>query len=401
MKDRRDHIFVLVSAAIFMDMLVYTLVIPVLPAHAIRLGADTVALGIIFGSFSLSLLLFSIPFGLASDRIGRQPFMVLGMISLAATNVIFALSGNFYVLILARLLQGMSGAATWSAGLAMLSETFGPEDRAPRLGAAMSVMSLGTLLGPAVGGILYDSFGYATTFIIPSVLACIVGIAFMSVKEQTGRETRARLREHISPLLRTPRVFLAIALAVVAGAATYGILEPYMPVYLLSAFGATPTFIGLTFGAMSCMSAVTQPVVGKLYNARGANRLISAGLACSALVIATSVLMPSLRMTAAVFSLLGATMGFALTPMLPLLSDLYGGNGDSNSGGLVYGIYNTLFSLGLAAGPFIGGLLIASYTFRSTVIGYGFILVLAGLVAFAVIRVPQSVRVSIVSTQTK
>ena len=386
MEERKNLVFMLVSAALFMDMLVYSLVIPVLPPYALRLGADTVTIGIIFGSFSISLLIFSIPFGIISDRIGRQPFMVLGMLSLAATNAIFAVSGNFYILIIARLLQGMSGAATWSAGLAMLADTYESDERALRLGAAMSFMSAGALFGPAAGGLLYDNFGYATTFIVPSVMACAVGLAALVIKEPAVLRVQVPFKEHISPLLKAPRVFVAIALAVVAGAATYGILEPYMPVYLLSSFSATPTIIGLTFGAMSFLSIIAQPFVGKLYNAYGPNKLISAGLVCSAFVITGSVLMPSLRTTAIIFSLLGATMGFALTPMLPLLSDLYGGKGDSNSKGLVYGVYNTLFSLGLAIGPLFGGLLIASYTFRDTVIGYSLILVVVGFAAFTVIR---------------
>jgi multidrug resistance protein len=383
---QKELTFAICSLAIALDMLVYSLVIPVIPSYALRLGADTVTIGIIFGSFSISLLIFSIPFGIISDRIGRQPFMVLGMLSLAATNAIFAVSGNFYVLIIARLLQGMSGAATWSAGLAMIADTFEPDERAVRLGAAMSFMSVGALLGPAAGGLLYDNFGYATTFIVPSVMACAVGLASLMIKEPAGLRVQIPFKEHISPLLKAPGLFVAIALAVVAGAATYGILEPYMPVYLLRSFSATPTIVGLTFGSMSFLSIVAQPVVGKLYNAYGPNKLISAGLVCSAFVITGSVLMPSLRTTAIIFSLLGATLGFALTPMLPLLSDLYGGKGDSNSKGLVYGVYNTLFSLGLAIGPLFGGLLIASYTFRDTVIGYSFILVLVGFAAFTVIR---------------
>jgi DHA1 family multidrug resistance protein-like MFS transporter len=392
MIDRRNLIFILVSAAIFIDMMVYTLVIPILPSYSLHLGADTIMIGIIFGSFSISLLLFSIPFGIISDKIGRQQFMVLGMLLLAITNVIFAVSGNIYVLIIARLLQGMSGAATWSAGLAMLADTFEPGERGRRLGLAMSVMSVGTLLGPAVGGILYDSLGYAPTFIIPSVMAFIVGLLFLMVKQPPPSVLRVSFGDRIAPFLRTPWMSAVIVLAIVFGAATYGILEPYMPVYLYRSFSATPTIIGLTFGAMSLLSVIGQPIVGKLYDARGGRPLIAAGLICSALVIVVCVMMPSLYSTAAIFSLLGITMGFALTPMLPLMSDLYGGEGDSNSRGLVYGVYNTLFSLGLAIGPFAGGLLVAAFTFRDTLFAQALILIIMGLASYAVIRQPEVVR---------
>ena len=392
MVDRRNVIFILVSAAIFMDMMVYTLVIPVLPSYLLHLGADTVMIGIIFGSFSLSLLLFSIPFGIVSDKIGRQQFMVLGMLSLAITNVIFAVSGNVYVLIFARLLQGMSGAATWSAGLAMLADTFEPGERGKRLGLTMSAMSVGTLLGPAVGGILYDNLGYAPTFIIPSLMAFIVGLLFLAVKQAPAPVLQLPFGDRISPFLKIPRMSVVIMLAIVFGAATYGILEPYMPVYLYRSFSATPTIIGLTFGAMSLFSIIGQPIVGRLYDAHGGRSLIASGLICSALVIVVCVSMPSLYSTAAVFSLLGITMGFALTPMLPLMSDLYSGEGDSNSRGLVYGVYNTLFSLGLAIGPFAGGLLVAAFTFRDTLFLQALILIIIGLASFAVVRQPEYVR---------
>lgn len=389
MLDRKNIIFVLVSAAIFMDMMVYTLVIPVIPAYATKMGADTVTIGIIYGAFSVALLVFSIPFGILSDRSGRKVFMMLGMLTLGATNVVFALSTDVRVLVVARLIQGMSGAATWSAGLAMLADTFGPEERGKRLGLAMSAMSVGTLLGPAVGGIMYDSLGYAPTFIIPSVLACIVGLAFLMVNEPSSRTLSVPFRQRFTPYLKSPRTFLAISLAAVTGAATYGILEPFMPVYMYDIFSATPTMVGLAFGAMSLLSIAAQPLVGRLYDLRGGRLLIAAGLVSSALVIAGCTLMPSFVLTAVVFSLLGITMGFALTPMLPLLSDLYGGDGESNSRGMVYGIYNTLFSLGLAIGPFAGGLMVAGFTLPVTLYVNAALLVAAGVVTYLAIRQPR------------
>jgi MFS family permease len=388
MTGRKNLVFALVSAAIFMDMMVYTLVIPVLPSYAMKLGADTVTIGAIYGAFSVSLLLFSIPFGILSDRLGRRSFMMLGMLTLAATNVAFSLSSDVKVLILARLVQGMSGAATWSAGLSMLADTFGPEERGKRLGMAMSAMSIGTLLGPTMGGILYDNFGYALTFIIPSGMACMVGLAFLAVSEPSVRAPSMSFRERLAPYLRSPRTFLAISLAVVIGATTYGILEPFMPVYMYDVFSATPTMVGLAFGAMSLLSIVAQPLVGRLYDVQGGRSLITAGLACSALVVAGCALTPSFALTAAVFSLLGITMGFALTPMLPLLSDLYGGG---NSSGMAYGIYNTLFSLGLAVGPFAGGLMVAAYTLPVTLFMVAALLAAAGIIIYLTIGQPGKI----------
>ncbi len=214
MLDKKNFIFLLISAAIFTDMMVYSLLIPVLPSYSMTLGADKVQIGIIFGSFSLALLVFSIPFGMLSDRIGRWPFMVIGMLSLALTNVIFAFSDNMYVLIAARLLQGMSGAATWSAGLALVADTFEPSERGEKLGLVMAAMSLGTLSGPVLGGLLYDNLGYTYTFVIPSLIAFGIGVMFLlnripsrsvvSEKEQHGTDIKNAL--HLYRLCRSHRV---------------------------------------------------------------------------------------------------------------------------------------------------------------------------------------------------
>lgn len=383
----RDLALTLVSAAICMDMLAYTLVIPVLPSYAAILGADAVAIGIIYGAYSASLLLFSIPFGILSDRIGRRPIMVLGMLSLAATGAIFAFSADAATLVAARLLQGASGAATWSAGLAMVSDTSGPGERGRRLGLAMAAMSAGTLVGPVVGGVLYDRLGYGPTFILPSALAAAVGLAFLLVGEPPARAASppASRRPHSR---HARRAFLAIALAAVAGAAAYGVLEPFFPAFVYDAYDATPTMAGLAFGAMSLLAVVSQPIVGGLYDAHGGRFLVAAGFAASALAAAGCVAMPSFFLTAAVFSLLGITMGFALTPLLPMLSDLDGGEGDGQ--GMAYGAYNTLFSLGLAAGPLAGGLMVASLGFPRTVRTMALLLAMTGAVAFIALQPPTA-----------
>ncbi len=112
------------------------------------------------------------------------------------------------------------------------------------------------------------------------------------------------------------------------------------------------------------------------------------GLAGSAVVIVTSMFMPSLLLTGLVFAFLGITMGFAITPMLPMLSDLYGGDAKNNSQGFVYGIYNTLFSLGLAIGPFVGGILVVKLTLPLTMSAQALLLLIVGICSYLMIKEP-------------
>jgi MFS family permease len=165
-----------------------------------------------------------------------------------------------------------------------------------------------------------------------------------------------------------------------------------MPVYLLESFKATPTEIGLIFGAMSMMSVAAQPVIGRWYSTGNGKTLVALGLAASAAVITVSMFMPSLLLTGLIFAMLGITIGFAITPMMPMLSDLYGGDAESNSQGLVYGIYNTLFSLGLAIGPFVGGVLVSSLSLPLTMFGQALLLLAISVCSYLLIKVPAQAR---------
>jgi MFS transporter, DHA1 family, multidrug resistance protein len=383
--DRRTTVFLLVSAAIFTDMMVYSLVIPVLPSYAMRLGADELTVGVIFGVFSLALLAFSIPAGLLSDRTGRRPLLVAGMLTLAAATVVFALSANVYVLIAARIIQGISGAATWSAGLALLADTYGPGERGEKLGLAMSVMSVGMLLGPVAGGLIYDHLGYTATFVIPAVIASVIGVLFLTGRTIYPEIVRSDGTGYLRPIRKSPAVFFTCLAIIVVGAATFGLAEPYMPVYLYQTFAASPTAIGLAFGLMALLGAVTQPFAGKLYDRHGGRKMITAGLFASALVLAVAMLMPTLALTAGVFALIGCAISFVLSPMMPLLADLYGNGAEGGSQGFAYGVYNTLFSLGLALGPLIGGLAITRFSFPAAFYGQAVLLCGAGLLCYSFI----------------
>lgn len=381
--DRKNVIFLLVAAAMLIDMMMYTLVIPILPAYSTTLGADELMIGVIFGAFSIALLLFSIPFGVLSDHVGRRPLLVAGMFLLAVTNLVFILSDNLYLLIVARIIQGISGAATWSAGLALIADTFDVSERGSKLGMAMAIMSAGTLAGPVVGGVIYDLLGYRMAFILPSLLTLLLGGMFFLTP--VPPRSPGEKGDYVKLLKKAPVAFAVCSVAIVVGALTFGILEPFMPLYLFQKFSATPTLIGLAFGAMSLLNMVAAPVAGNLYDRFGGRGLLASGMILSGAIIAVTMVMPSMVLTILAFALVGITISMALTPMLPLLTDLFGGE-EGSSQGFLYGIYNTLFSLGLTIGPFLGGALIVKVTLPVTVFGQSVLLALTGILIFVVIR---------------
>ena len=347
-----DAVLVLVVLVIFMDMMVYGLLIPVFPEYAPRLGADESVIGIIFGVYAAMLLLFSIPMGALSDRVGRRPLIVAGMLLLALATALFGFSATITHLLIARAVQGISAAATWSAGLALIAETCDPAHLGEKLGIALSAVGFGIVIGPVVGGLLFEYLGYTATFLIPAALAAAIGLAVFTIPVHTRRPKRRPMM-----LSDTNRRLLAAILAVVVTVSTtYGIVDPYLPVHLHTAFSASPATIGLVFAVLAIAAILAQPAAGRIYDRYGGSRhLISGGLLLSAAAIAAAMQAPTLLLTVAAVFMLGVGLSCSIVPVMPILAGIYR---DHGSQGAAYGIYNTFYSLGLAVGPFAGAALI-------------------------------------------
>ncbi len=281
-----DAILVLVALVIFMDMAIYGLLIPVFPEYAPRLGVDESFVGIVFGLYAAMLLLFSIPMGLLSDQVGRRPLIVVGMLLLALATALFGFSATVTHLIVARAVQGISAAATWSAGLALIAETCDPARLGERMGIALSAVGFGTVIGPVLGGLLFEYLGYTATFLVPAVLVAAVGLVVLAVPVRTCRQNE---RSTMLPD-KNRRLLAACAVVVVAVAATYGVVDPYLPVHLHAAFSASPATIGLVFAVLAVAAILAQPAAGRIFDRYGGSRhLISGGLLLSAAAIVAAV----------------------------------------------------------------------------------------------------------------
>ncbi|KAJ9625182.1 hypothetical protein H2204_010569 [Knufia peltigerae] len=107
----------------------------------------------------------SIPVGIIADRTGaRQLPFLCGLAALLAATLMLAFGNNILMLVIARLLQGTSAAVVWTVGLAMVLDTVGPENLGKVIGTIFSFISVGELMAPVLGGVLYRKTGYAGVF---------------------------------------------------------------------------------------------------------------------------------------------------------------------------------------------------------------------------------------------
>lgn len=312
-----------VSMALFIDTLAYGLIVPIVPSYAYTLGASDLEIGIIFAAFPVVELLTMLPIGALSDRYGKKPFIIIGLVSLVISTVAFATSGNVPQLILTRGLQGFAASCTMTAGLALISDGTSSDKMGGSLGIATAAQGAGLMAGPLVGGALVEMGGYTFPFIIAAVLATMISmltvIALRGFRpQQQGKVARERF--NWGEVLKD-RTLFAIILIVAIWALGFGFLEPAYPLYLSESFGATATMIGIFFTAMSIPNILSQPLFGRLSDRIGRKKMVVVAALLFAVLFSLMAMAKSFVMLLPVAALLGLVSGMLFAPSLPLMID--------------------------------------------------------------------------------
>ncbi|KAG0054956.1 hypothetical protein BGZ83_009940 [Gryganskiella cystojenkinii] len=182
-----------VAMALFTDMVVYGVVVPILPMIVKeRLGGSSSDVGLLFACYAIGLLASTPFFAILSDKYqNRRIPMMVGMLGLAVATVGFSLASNYWVLILARIGQGSAGGASWTIGLGLLADVYPPDNLGVVMGATMMANAIGFMLGPVVGAYFYDYHGYKAPFIFCAALAILDFLCILFIAEPEKKKIGA------------------------------------------------------------------------------------------------------------------------------------------------------------------------------------------------------------------
>ena len=381
-RSSRAVIVALVTFATFTDIVAYSIAIPVLPALSRHLGASPTMIGLLFGSFGVTLLTVSVPMGAVSDRIGRKGPIVAGLVALAAASALFAFAETLPWLFAARLVQGAADAITWVVGFALIADLYDSNERGRITGIVMMGTSFAVMFGPTLGGWLYELGGIRVPFIAVTVLA-MVGIFLFAWIKMPPHQSESEAVP-IGMVLRVPAIAVC-ALTVVAISSTISMLEPVLSLYL-NTIGVNPARVGLLYGTAAIVTTSLHPVCGRLADRFGARRMTMLGL------IATACMTPLLgqawnfQSALVLYVFAAAAAAFVITPSLT-----YMGQATTDAGirsfGVAYGLYNLAWGAGLLGGPAIGGFLFERMGFSRLLIVWAPAI---ALVTIALARVKSS-----------
>jgi MFS transporter, DHA1 family, solute carrier family 18 (vesicular amine transporter), member 1/2 len=361
MRRLRDQTAALVvtTLALHVDTVLYCLLVPLLPRYAKDLNLNQSQLGVLFGSYAVALLLATFPLARITDRCGRRAPMLWGLGGLVFTTLAFALSRNYWMLILARSLQGVAGAATWLPGMALLADHFPREERGKAMGIAFAGANVGVLVGPPLAGFMDHSFGPLSPFYLGIFLVLLDALArvFLLKDVEPVREPPIPWRV----LLRN-RVVLVFAGAMVLGAALWTLLESALPVDLNRRFGMDSRGIGLVFAVAALGHTLSSPLMGKLSDRIGRTKVLRMGLLSALVILPLPALLPRPWAVALAMVVLGVNSSLLLSPCSPAVADQIEGM-KSQSFASGFSVLNVAYSVGMMAGPLLGGILIDAWGF--------------------------------------
>ncbi len=240
------------------------IVVPLLPVYASHSGASGFYIGLIFGAFSLSRTLLLPFFGRVSDRKGRKPFIVAGLICYALVSVAFILYNSVPHLIIARFVQGIASAMIMPVIQAYVGDIT-PEGRE---GFVMGLFNMslffGLSLGPVIGGVINDRFNMQTAFSCMGLLAVVgAGLSYWLLPS-TGQETVVRRKR--PPLnwraIIGDRVIIGLCVYRFVYTVGIGIIWGFVPVLADQDLGLSSSRIGALVMVAVLFSGLVQTPMG-------------------------------------------------------------------------------------------------------------------------------------------
>jgi EmrB/QacA subfamily drug resistance transporter len=190
-QSNRYVILTVTTLASFLIPIMSSAVNVALPAISREYNMDVITLGWVTTSYILASAALLIPFGRLSDMYGRRNIFVLGLFVFTVGSILSILSTSGLMLLGSRAVQGIGGSAIFATSVAILTSVFPPDKRGNVLGLNTASVYLGLSLGPFIGGILTESAGWKSIFVMSSVLSviCVVGSLWKFREDETERTT--------------------------------------------------------------------------------------------------------------------------------------------------------------------------------------------------------------------
>jgi MFS transporter, DHA1 family, tetracycline resistance protein len=388
MKNRSPLIVLFIT--IFIDLIGFGIIIPILPIYANDLGASGVEIGLVAASFSFMQFLIAPFWGNLSDRYGRKPILLVSIAITGLGYLMFSQATTLFLLFAARIVAGI-GSANISTAQAYISDITPPEKRAKAFGIIGAAFGLGFIFGPPLGGFLKNNFGIDYVGYVAAGLSAFNLLLAYFVLSESLKNPKPK----DGPLFENPladfnyglgkpvvKELLVINFIFITA---FSLMTVSVTLLWEEHYGLNEEQIGYTFAFLGVVTAIVQGgLVGWASRTFGDRKLLLAGYVLMFFGLTALPFIPveyfvPLELLAIVIIALG---NGALTPTI---SSLLSKNAAANEQGRILGLGQSVSSLGRVVGPFLGGWLYGIY-YTYPYIGSGTLMVVCLLLAVRLVR---------------
>ncbi len=357
------------------------IVVPLLPVYARHEGAGGLYIGLIFGAFSISRTFLLPLFGRWSDRKGRKPFILIGLLCYALVSVAFILFTTVSDLIIIRFFQGIASAMI----MPVIQAYVGDITPKGREGFVMGLFNMslffGLSIGPVAGGVINDHFSLKAAFVSMGALALVGATSSYFLLPATRDE--AVLRKGRPPLawrsIVADRVIVGLFIFRLVYTASIGVIWGFVPVLADAAFHVSSSRIGVLVMLGVLVSGLVQTPMGYLADRTNRKAMVLVGGSLAGLAVL------SFQWAQDYTHLLAAAVAFGLgggiaMPALMAVAVLKGHQTESM--GSVMAILTVGHSLGMLIGALAAGLAMDWWQLR-VAFSFGFWFMLIGMICFS------------------
>ncbi len=358
----RKPSLLVIFLTVFIDLIGFGIVLPMVPLYGKDFGASGLAIGFIIASFSIMQFVFSPIWGRWSDRIGRRPIILISLAGGAISYGIFAYASTLHgatglwLLLASRTFAGIFGGNI-NVAQAYIADISPPDQRSARMGLIGMAFGLGFIFGPPIG-----AFSARLGPAVPGLVAAALCFAnfllacFILPESWRPDSTCAEPRPHLSQWIHTlkqPQVGLLIGLFFIA-TFCFACYETTLALLVKGSFGYDKDDVGFLFAFSGVISALVQGgMIKRMVKRMGEARLI---LISFALTGASFFILPEARnLPELLIALAILSFGTSLNrpPTFGLISILT----PTNEQGATLGVAQSVGSLARIAGPILAGML--------------------------------------------
>lgn len=356
---------ILIFATVFIDLIGFGMVIPILPYYANTppFNATPLGIGFLVASYSMMQFFFSPVLGRLSDKYGRRPILFASLLGSAAGYFVLGAANTLLLVFAGRIIAGITGGNI-AAAQAYIADVTSKKNRARGMGLFGAAFGLGFILGPAIAGIL-SKYGVHVPFYFAAVMSLINGVALYFILPESlkpgfrpvGSTSKNRLLELFDSLRH--KEFREINIVYFLLITSFSIMTYAFVLYTAFRFGYTPEQNGYLFAYVGAVSIIGQGLLfGRLVNKFGEAPLVVIGCILMVLsLFAVPLVGPN---SGGLIGLLvgSAFLSFGNALASPGLNSLASKTANEHEQGRTMGIMQSSASLARAIGPIIGGFLL-------------------------------------------